>query len=149
MHQHHMLLYLCLSFLSRFKLHINTIIKTIMSVCFYKFKVCLSSKMRIDTLQLSLYWVTLQQGFTKPAPWRATILKNFSSNPNQTPEPANQGVQGYLIITDRCVAAGLKLKSVGTLVSRSRMEIPLIIKQLNQTFYIFSIKTVKVYKQRP
>ncbi len=31
---------------------------------------------------------------------------------SHTPEPANQGVQGYLI-TDRCVEAGLELKSAG------------------------------------
>uniref|UniRef100_A0A8C1QJE2 Transcription initiation factor TFIID subunit 8 n=1 Tax=Cyprinus carpio TaxID=7962 RepID=A0A8C1QJE2_CYPCA len=44
-------------------------------------------------------------------------LKSGVSNPLQpqsnTPEPANQGVQGYLIITDRCVGAGLELKSAG------------------------------------
>ncbi len=32
---------------------------------------------------------------------------------SNTSEPANQGVQGYLIITDRCVEAGLELKSAG------------------------------------
>ncbi len=32
---------------------------------------------------------------------------------SNTTEPANQGVQGYLIITDRCVAAELELKSAG------------------------------------
>ncbi len=32
---------------------------------------------------------------------------------SNTPDPANQGVQGYLIITDRCVAAGLELKFAG------------------------------------
>ncbi len=31
---------------------------------------------------------------------------------SNTPEPANQGVQGYLIITDRCVAAGLEPEHV-------------------------------------
>ncbi len=33
------------------------------------------------------------------------------SNPNPNQTQANQGVQGYLIITDRCAGAGLELKS--------------------------------------
>ncbi len=32
---------------------------------------------------------------------------------SNTPEAANQGVRDCLIITDRCVAAGLELKSAG------------------------------------
>ncbi len=58
-------------------------------------------------------------------PWSPTLLPesyhpaDFSSNPNKTPEPANQGVQGYLIITDRCAEAGLELKSAG-----AGLEIP-------------------------
>ncbi len=52
--------------------------------------------------------------------WSPTLLPGelpscrFQLQPqSNTPEPANQGVQGYLIITDRCVGAGLELKSAG------------------------------------
>ncbi len=52
----------------------------------------------------------------QPCSWRATTP--ISS------EPANQGGQGYLIITDRCVAAGLELKPAGQQLSRSRVGDP-------------------------
>ncbi len=39
-----------------------------------------------------------------------SILLQPQSN---TPVPTNQGAQGYLIITGRCVGAGLELKSAG------------------------------------
>ncbi len=32
---------------------------------------------------------------------------------SNTPEPANQGLQGYLLISGRCVEAGLELKCAG------------------------------------
>ncbi len=56
---------------------------------------------------------TVKGSGLQPCSWRATILKISAPTPIKTPEPANQGVQGYLIITDRCVAAGLDLKPAG------------------------------------
>ncbi len=40
---------------------------------------------------------------------------------SNSPEPANKGVQGCLITTDRCAEAGLELKSAGWKLSRSRV----------------------------
>lgn len=45
---------------------------------------------------------------------------------SNTTEPANQGVQGYLIITGRCVGAGLELKSAERYLSRSRVGDPCV-----------------------
>ncbi len=61
----------------------------------------------------SLYFISYRTGISNPAPgelpsWRFQLQPQLN-----TPEPANQGVQGYLIITDMCVAAGLELKSAG------------------------------------
>ncbi len=51
-------------------------------------------------------------GVFNPAPGELRPT-DFSSNPNETPEPANHSLQGYLLISDRCVGAGLELKSAG------------------------------------
>ncbi len=52
-------------------------------------------------------------GVSKPAPGELPSWRFQLQPQSNTPEAANQGVQGYLIITDRCVAAGLELKSAG------------------------------------
>ncbi len=52
-------------------------------------------------------------GVSNPAPGELPSWRFQLQPQSNTPEPANQGVQGYLIITDRCVAAGLELKSAG------------------------------------
>ncbi len=54
-------------------------------------------------------------GVSNPAPGELPSCR-FQLQPNQ-------GVQGYLIITDMCVAAELELKSAGRL-SRSRVGDP-------------------------
>ncbi len=43
---------------------------------------------------------------------------------SNTPDAANHGVQGYVIISDRCVEAGSELKSAGRCLSRSRVGDP-------------------------
>ncbi len=52
-------------------------------------------------------------GVSNPAP--GELLSNkFQLQPqSNTPEPANQGFKGYLLISDRSVGAGLELKSAG------------------------------------
>ncbi len=52
-------------------------------------------------------------GVSNPAPGELPSYRFQLQPQSNTPEPANQGVQGYLIITDRCVGAGLELKSAG------------------------------------
>ncbi len=52
-------------------------------------------------------------GVSNPAPGELPSCRFQLQPQSNTPEAANQGVQGYLIITDRCVAAGLELKSAG------------------------------------
>ncbi len=51
-------------------------------------------------------------GVSNPAPEELPSCIFQLQPQSNTPEPANQGVQGYLIITDRCVGPGLELKSV-------------------------------------
>ncbi len=55
----------------------------------------------------------IDQGVSNPAPGELPSWKCQVQPQSNTPEPANQGVQGYLITTYRCVAAGLELKSAG------------------------------------
>ncbi len=52
-------------------------------------------------------------GVSNPAPGELPSCRFQLQPQSHTPEPANQGVQGYLIITDRCVAVGFELKSAG------------------------------------
>lgn len=42
-----------------------------------------------------------------------TFLESYSPADSNTPEPANQGFQGYLKNTGRSVGDGLELKSAG------------------------------------
>ncbi len=49
----------------------------------------------------------------QPCSWRATSYRFQLQPQSNTPEPANQRHQGYLFISDRCVGAGLELKSAG------------------------------------
>ncbi len=52
-------------------------------------------------------------GVSNPAPGEILSCR-FQLQPQlNTPRPGNQGVQGYLIITDRCVGAELELKYAG------------------------------------
>ncbi len=57
-----------------------------------------------------LYWPT--RGL-QPCSWRATSYRFQLQPQSNTPEPANHSLQGYLLISDRCVGAGLELKSAG------------------------------------
>ncbi len=54
-----------------------------------------------------------RSGVSNPAPGELPSWRFQLQPQSNTPEPANQVVQGSLIITDRCVAAGLELKSAG------------------------------------
>ncbi len=49
----------------------------------------------------------------QPCSWRATSYRFQLQPQSNTPEPANHSLQGYLLISDRCVGAGLELKSAG------------------------------------
>ncbi len=50
---------------------------------------------------------------SNPAPGELPSCRFQLQPQSNTPEAANQGVQGCLIITDRCAEAGLELKSAG------------------------------------
>ncbi len=52
-------------------------------------------------------------GVSNPAPGDLPSYRFQLQPQSTTPEPANQGLQGYLFISDRCVGAGLELKSAG------------------------------------
>ncbi len=47
-------------------------------------------------------------GVSNPAPGELASWRFQLQPQSNTPEPANRGVQGYLINTDRCVAASLQ-----------------------------------------
>ncbi len=52
----------------------------------------------------------------QPCSWRDTVpqIYRFQIQPqSNTPEPANQALQGYVLFSDRCVRAGLELKAAG------------------------------------
>ncbi len=49
----------------------------------------------------------------QPCSWIATSYRFQLQPQSNTPEPANHSLQGYLLISDRCVGAGLELKSAG------------------------------------
>ncbi len=44
----------------------------------------------------------------QPCSWRATSYRFQLQPQSNTPEPANHSLQGYLLISDRCVGAGLE-----------------------------------------
>ncbi len=50
-------------------------------------------------------------GVSNPAPGELPSYRFQLQPQSNTPEPANQGLQGYLLISDRYVGAGLELKS--------------------------------------
>ncbi len=52
-------------------------------------------------------------GVSNPATGELLSYRFQLQTQSNTPEPANQGLQGYLLISDRCVGAGLELKSAG------------------------------------
>ncbi len=52
-------------------------------------------------------------GVSNPAPGELPSFRFQLQPQSNTPEPANHGLQGYLFISDRCVGAGLELKSAG------------------------------------
>ncbi len=65
-----------------------------------------------------------QENYAKAAVLLVHLVSEFTHSFSFTPSSElnegirgnfgySQGVQGYLIITDRCVAAGLELKSAG------------------------------------
>ncbi len=55
----------------------------------------------------------LDAGVSNPAPGELPSNRLQLQPQSSTPEPANEGFQGYLFISDRCVEAGLELKSAG------------------------------------
>ncbi len=61
---------------------------------------------------LHRYWFP-GAGVSNPAPGELLSYRFKLQPQSNTPEPANQGLQGYLLILDRCVGAGLELKSAG------------------------------------
>ncbi len=56
------------------------------------------------------HWPT---GVSNPAPGELPCYRFQLQPQSNTPEPANHSLQGYLLISDRCVGAGLELKSAG------------------------------------
>ncbi len=52
-------------------------------------------------------------GVSNPAPGELPSYRFQLQPQSNTPEPANHSLQGYLLISDRCVGAGLELKSAG------------------------------------
>ncbi len=54
-----------------------------------------------------------RSGVYNPTSGELPLWRFQLQSQSNTPEPANQGVQGYLIISDRCVSAGLELKFAG------------------------------------
>ncbi len=52
-------------------------------------------------------------GVFNPAPGELPSYRFQLQPQSNTPEPANHSLQGYLFISDRCVGAGLELKSAG------------------------------------
>ncbi len=52
-------------------------------------------------------------GVSNPAPGELPSYRFQLQPQSNTPEPANHSRQGYLLISDRCVGAGLELKSAG------------------------------------
>ncbi len=52
-------------------------------------------------------------GVSNPAPGDLPSYRFQLQPQSNTPEPANHSLQGYLLISDRCVGAGLELKSAG------------------------------------
>ncbi len=94
-----------------------SIFKPFVSVCVC---VCVCDRERDSFNEFSIVNVFYVFYFTLAYQGSPTLLlesyrpTDFSSNPNQnTPEPANHSLQGYLLISDRCVGAGLELKSAG------------------------------------
>ncbi len=77
-------------------------------------------KPRIGETKLKLTWLSSKSGFMEQAPGVSSPalggLPSYRFQPqpqSNTPEPANHCVQGYMFISDRCVGAGLELKSAG------------------------------------
>ncbi len=56
---------------------------------------------------------SVRPGVSNPAPGELPSYRFQLQPQSNTPEPANQVLQGYLLISDRCVTAGLELKSAG------------------------------------
>ncbi len=56
---------------------------------------------------------SLSAGVSNPAPGEVPYFRFQLQPQSNTPEPAKQGLQGYLYISDRWVGAGLELKSAG------------------------------------
>ncbi len=52
-------------------------------------------------------------GVSNPAPGELPSYRFKLQPQSSTPKPANQGLKGYLLISERCVGAGLELKSAG------------------------------------
>ncbi len=52
-------------------------------------------------------------GVSNPAPGEIPSYRFQLQPQSNTPEPANHSLQGYLLVSDRCVGAGLELKSAG------------------------------------
>ncbi len=50
---------------------------------------------------------------SNPAPEELPSYRFHLQTQSNTPEPANHSLQGYLLISDTCVGAGLELKSAG------------------------------------
>ncbi len=67
-----------------------------------------------STLGATREWKVISSpGVSNPAPGELLSYRFQLQPQSNTPEPANQGLQGYLLISDRCVGAGLELKSAG------------------------------------
>ncbi len=79
-------------------------------VDFKKATSCLKVAPLVEKWEMQ-HWV--RAGVSNPAPGELPSYRFQLQPQSNTPEPANQGLQGYLLISDRCVGAGLELKSAG------------------------------------
>ncbi len=93
----------------------------------------------------SMAWVS------NPAPGELPSWRFQLQPQSNTPDPANQGVQGYLIITDRCVAAGWNWSLQDGSSSGAGLEIPVLwhrLKNLLSTFIFKSVSSIVVCQYR-
>ncbi len=90
-------------------------ISVCLCVCVYvteRETVLMNSPLWMCSIVSPAFYVGLP-GVFNPAPGELPSHRFQLQPQSNTPEPANHSLQGYLLISDRCVGAGLELKSAG------------------------------------
>ncbi len=92
-----------------------SIFKPFISACVYvteRETVLMNSPLWMCSIVSPAFHIGLP-GVSNPAPGELPSYRFQLQPQSNTPEPANHSLQGYLLISDRCVGAGLELKSAG------------------------------------